>query len=1101
MKEIPLTPDQLAAVDVGRRHLDACVTAGPGSGKTTVLVEYFRRLVESGVDPLRILAITFTEKAAGNMRAKLAEAFHQDAAMRARLERAWVSTVHGFCGRLLREYAVPAGIDPEFYVADQRESRRLQLESLAAAVNALFGERPAEMRALVRGLASPEFDDAALSAYDAMRGAGVGVEALGDFRVPPGPSLREAALTLEELQAAPLDGWSAAQRQNLDAALEGAERAFSAASPLDALRAIEEFVPNLRGAKKGTAAYVLLKRLRDELTDARYALVTAHYAPERALLIELFRRFDAGYRERKRQAGALDFADLEEFAARLLAKNAGARARIREQFDHVLMDEFQDTNGQQAKLIELLRRPGNFYAVGDVNQSIFGFRHAEPGVFRAYRDSAAARGHRLVELAGNFRSRSEVLLAVETVFDGAEGVEPRKLTAERQFGAGEDGEACVECFTAVAEDAASALEIEARWVAKRALELETPFRDIAVLVRNTEVIPAFTAAFDGAGIPYVVNRGRGFYDCREAADMANLLRVIANPRDETALAAVLRSPLADVPGASLPRGGGAAPFEASGPAPRGVSDEGLLQLRLLGENMGASLAAVAAHEAEFDPEDCRRLRAFAGRLKEWRARREYVTFDRLLLEAIDESGYEPESGARGAANLDKFLAMARDAAARVSLDEFVEQLAALRESDPREPDAPPEESAEAVTIMTAHSAKGLEFSVVFVAAMHKGVQGEPAPVAFSPAIGLAARWRNPACRRGDKSDLYHRALRLERAKAEREEAERLLYVAMTRAERRLILSFSMTAKAPANWAALVTERLELEQDRPRDEVVTRTAPGGEEWKLRVVVADCAPDLVSAKTKADPKPGEARPRVAPHAASVCFGSNAASSPQGQQDGNAGVTALVAFTRCPRAYYLGGYLGFQGAARRGGASRLPAAELGIQTHALLAGAAVPDPDPEAARLAGNFRQSALGRRLERATRVEREYDFELAIEDLVVGGSVDLWFEEGGELVLVDYKTDGVTRAQAHERAAEYALQLRIYAMAVERAAGRPVDRAWACFLRPNTAVEIDLAPSLLDAPEQAVREFQRAQNSLDFPMNPGERCRGCQFQGDLCPAVV
>ena len=115
---VEFTAAQLEAIDVSKSHLDACVVAGPGSGKTTVLVEYFRRLVEQGVDPLRILAITFTEKAAGNMRKKLAEAFQDRAAVRARLERAWVSTVHGFCARLLRENAVFAAVDPEFQVAD-----------------------------------------------------------------------------------------------------------------------------------------------------------------------------------------------------------------------------------------------------------------------------------------------------------------------------------------------------------------------------------------------------------------------------------------------------------------------------------------------------------------------------------------------------------------------------------------------------------------------------------------------------------------------------------------------------------------------------------------------------------------------------------------------------------------------------------------------------------------------------------------------------------------------------------------------------------------------------------------------------------------------
>src|SRR5580693_6945322 len=98
MSDVPFTPDQEKACDVTKRNMDACVVAGPGSGKTTVLVEYFRRLVaEVHVDPLRILAITFTEKAAGNMRTKLAEAFQGDSRLRARLERAWVSTVHGFC--------------------------------------------------------------------------------------------------------------------------------------------------------------------------------------------------------------------------------------------------------------------------------------------------------------------------------------------------------------------------------------------------------------------------------------------------------------------------------------------------------------------------------------------------------------------------------------------------------------------------------------------------------------------------------------------------------------------------------------------------------------------------------------------------------------------------------------------------------------------------------------------------------------------------------------------------------------------------------------------------------------------------------------------
>src|SRR5436305_2266423 len=169
MSEITFTPRQLEAIDVSRRHMDACVVAGPGSGKTTVLVEYFRKLVEAGVDPLRILAITFTEKAAGNMRKKLALAFEDAPAVRAALERAWVSTVHGFCARLLRENAVFAGIDPEFGVLDATQSWRMQQESMRGAIDTLFAERREAMRGLIRGLSSFEFEQAVLSAYDTMR--------------------------------------------------------------------------------------------------------------------------------------------------------------------------------------------------------------------------------------------------------------------------------------------------------------------------------------------------------------------------------------------------------------------------------------------------------------------------------------------------------------------------------------------------------------------------------------------------------------------------------------------------------------------------------------------------------------------------------------------------------------------------------------------------------------------------------------------------------------------------------------------------------------------------------------------------------------------
>jgi ATP-dependent exoDNAse (exonuclease V) beta subunit len=391
--------------------------------------------------------------------------------------------------------------------------------------------------------------------------------------------------------------------------------------------------------------------------------------------------------------------------------------------------------------------------------------------------------------------------------------------------------------------------------------------------------------------------------------------------------------------------------------------------------------------------------------------------------------------------------------------------------------------------MTVHSAKGLEFPIVFVAAMHKGVETNPPVVAFSPRIGLGASWRNPASRK-DKDDLFQHAIRYERKTRELEESHRLLYVAMSRAEQHLVLSFS--GGKTKEWAKVAAESLRLDTETCRAEVVALTAPDGKSWNLRVQITNRAPELLF-NPRPSPKPEELVKLLA------------APQVDDQQDANATVTALTTFAKCPREYYLAHYLGFEGRRRKlrpadDDEDDLPADEFGAQVHAILAGNAVGQPDREAVRLAEVFRQSPLGLRLAKATRVEREFGFLMSIEDLVILGQIDLWFEEGGELTIVDYKTDTVTAAEARQRTRDYALQLKLYALAVERIAGRPPNRAWLHFLRPDKAIEVDLTPSLLESPQQIVREFQEAQSKLEFPMNIGEHCRRCQFFKNLCPAA-
>ena len=1038
-----LTPRQLEAVAVEETPRDTCVVAGPGSGKTTVLVAYFERLVSSGVDPLRILAITFTDKAANNMRDKLARAFHDRAEIRGKLERAYVSTVHGFCARLLKENAVFAGLDPEFYVMDERESLREQRRAIDEVLDSTFAEQPERMRALMRSLAATDAGTEVLEAYDAIRAAGVKVGELPNFAAPPAA---DVAAAIEEVRSLRPPGWKFDQEAHLQEAQDWVVRIAAALpnGPEATLRAMRSFTCKLAKLKRGNRAYDLLKSLKDDLLpEFEYSLITAYYAAERATIIELFARFDGVYRERKRQLSALDYDDLEECAVRLLEDHPEVRRRLQNQFDRVLMDEFQDTNGQQAKLLKLLRPPDRFYAVGDINQSIYGFRHAEPRVFREYRDAVEQAGKRLVELVENFRSRPDILHAVEAVAAGAEGIETRRLLPGLSFP--DKAERSVEVL------AAATPELEAQWTAARILELEgqlqlrnrtAEFRDFAVLVRNSEVLGEFTRAFDDLGIPYLVNRGKGFYETREVVDLMHLLRVLANPRDEIGMAAVLRSP-----------------FVAA-------SDEALLRLKLLG-NLGSVVEELTPEMlASFAPGDAEKMARFRDQLDRWRATRDYTAIDQLLLRAMDECGYQCPLGPRGAANIEKFLAQARAASARQTLAEFVEEIEILRESKPREPDAPPEDSANAVKIMTVHAAKGLEFPVVFLAAMHKGIDAKPGAISFSPRIGLGARWHHPLCRE-DKDDAFQHAIRQELKQREKEEGNRLLYVAMTRAEEHLVLSFSSNNKKPQNWAAVVAERLPV---RSVAEPPQRPAPREH-------------DEAAASAQSLPRPALTE----------------------QHDSQANVTSIATFADCPRRYYLSRYLGFEAAGGAGiqPAGRLPgavsASDFGQQVHALLAGSLVEPADPDATKLADLFRKSALGRRAAAAATIEREFDFLMEVENLVLRGQIDLWFEDRGKTVLVDYKTDRVGAAEAPARADQYALQLRLYALALERLNGRAPDEAYVYFLRPNAAVPIDLRPSLFDSPDAAVREFREAQERLHFPLREGDHCRTCPHFTRLCPA--
>lgn len=1037
-----LTPQQQACVEA--RGQDVCVVAGPGSGKTRVLIARYRWLVErEGLDPRRILAITFTDKAATEIRQRLAEEFAGLPEHRAAIERAWISTIHGFCARLLKDHAIAAGVDPEFVVLDENQTAT-ELEAAAVeTLDQLLREDRVRLLSLLDRLyvssdpngRQPDLAQALIEVYEAMRMAGRPPDTLQSAL--PSRSNGGFGAVLASVRALLADsgyGRTEAQRRRRDELSQWLQQAEG----LDAgelspahFRLLAQIPRNLRG-QQGTSYQELMEVV---IPRARAAMIETYNQPLYGLLADAIRRIDTAWRRRKRELSALDFDDLEEGAIRLLREEPEVAACVRDSFDAVLMDELQDTNPLQWTLVDLLRRPGRFFAVGDVNQSIFGFRHAEPEVFRGYRDTVASAGKPVHELRRNHRSRAEILDAVNAVFAQAPGVEPHRLDPCDKF-APKSGPS-VEVLAARADSSGEAAVIEAAAIARRILELKdalpAEFSDFAVLGRSLGALEPIRQALVAARIPALVAGGRTFFETREVRDLRAWLTVLANPRDEIALAGLLRSPLA------------------------GVADETLLRLCA-----GGRLADALP-----------RFEALYTRLQRLRPLRDAVSPDRLAAEALDESDYMSALTPHGRANVEKFLGLLRDlhTARPRTLRQTLDELERLRMAA-AEPEAPPGESSNAVRLMSIHKSKGLEFPVVFVPALQRRTDQSRPVVCFDPTAGLGVRWRDPAGG-GDIADAAFERFTDERKRKEKEEENRLLYVAMTRAEQHLVLSYCEYKGSGSDWVKLVAAGLGTDSVR-----VVTAAPAG--------IFEPSPDSSAPAEEILPRP----------------------QTSGQYDSVVPVTSVTGFRACPRRYYLSRYTGWSGPRRRAvpedGGERdedgIDASELGTQTHALLAGETVENAHPEACELAAAFHRSELGQRAARAVRSGRECAVLFALDDVVLRGQIDLWFEEGGEIVLVDYKTDRATGAD-HARLEPYRLQLRLYALALQRMVGRLPDRAFLHLLRAGESLPVELSAALLDDARAAVAQLRLAQERLDFPLREGRHCIMCEFYQGLCPATA
>jgi len=816
---------------------DVALAAGAGSGKTRTLVARYLHLLEQGLAPGEIAAITFTEKAAREMRSRIRaeiQTLRRNAAadrqahwsdIEADIDAAPISTFHGLCVRILRAHSAEAGIDPKFSVLDEGQSAVLKAraavdaltwavdqeslpglfhvftpDALAEAVGILFGQR-LEVQAATADDMSRRWQSAISARLHAFAERPATRAAVQQLSSLTGRALVDDA---GDKLAAQVEGFRA-QWDLLTLELAAGETVAAA----QALFRLRRDVMSLSAGKKTSVVKGALRELQgdyDELIDpwlggkgaqdpAPDPAVEQAAAQSLAALLMVFANALKRYEDQKREKTALDFDDLEGMASRLL-EDGTIRGRWQTQLKALLVDEFQDTNERQRQIVNALAgfadgASGRLFVVGDAKQSIYRFRGADVTVFQHLTRDIEARGGLSMALDRTYRAHQGLVAALNEMLGALMGarrpsqpfaVAFASLTAVRPEPRAGIRTPFVEFLCGLGDSAAEARPAGARLLARRLLELRAQnvaWDDVALLFRASSGFAAYEDALDQAGIPFVTVAGRGFYDRPEIRDLLNILRALANPWDDLAIAGMLRSPAF------------------------GLSDEALYRLRWAeGKEAPRSFrAALRGELSDLTADDRRQAERARDLLARLAAQVDRIPVAELLKAVLDETLYPAvlsTAGSRLQRNSEKLLADAH-ASGFIRVNEFLEYVETLNAAGAREGESPAEAEG-AVRLLTVHRAKGLQFPVLVIADASRAAPNFAEPVLLSGELGLV-----PNRGRLAQAPLaYALAKAADKAMAAAEDL-RLVYVAATRAQEKVIICGHQLHKGSDVWLKKLIE--------------------------------------------------------------------------------------------------------------------------------------------------------------------------------------------------------------------------------------------------------------------------------------------------------
>ena len=904
-KKVQWTKQQQRAI--AARGSDVLVTASAGTGKTEVLSGRCAGIVSDksicpGVGS--ILVLTFTDMAAEQMRRRIAEQLRAELLKRKNahlreqlmlLPGADISTIHSFCKRLITEYFYKLGLDPTFGVIDSDEAKLLKAEvlektidwawqqsNLRQALEQLLYRRDLRTNDgfLARIIELSDFLDSVVSRQNWYERAAQLAEAANPFTTNLGQKQKQLiADRLERIYselhhaqrlyetASPQGDWAQKCQDTMIRPIERciellesdkwdecAEeiRTFAkpwVTKPKDVPQALAELIR--KTAKKAIDSFAKLSELA-VLNPEYLDRVSSSAGLQTKVLVELVKKFDRLYNQAKQALNCLDFADLEDYALKLLVHDDSSEdnsvpsetaVALRRRYKYIFVDEYQDINPVQQAILEMLSSSGNGFVVGDVKQSIYAFRGAEPEIFMkdltsASADAANAPNGLRVDLNANFRSAKGILDFVNAIFsrimtgsrfagidydDSAQLKPARADVSDDQVGHDEknvvefhildetrrsqDSENEKVGGTGEDEDsnAVSSRRRQAAMIAQRIRQMvgadtgkpefqiydkeqaclrDVQYRDIVVLMRSlAKKANDYVEILRLAGIPVSCQATAGYFEATEITDVVSLLKILDNPQRDIELAAVLRSPF----------------FK--------VSDTELAKVKIhanSGQQPGNYYDCVL-HYCDSGPDAklADKLRKNLGQIEEWRTVARRGKLADLIWRIYRETGFLsfvsalPNGQARRA-NLLKLHDRAiqfegfASSGGVPSLTRFVQFIERLLEVGQDWAPAEPESAAgNAVRILSVHKSKGLEFPVVFLAELESRFNKRDihadvvASAGDTLGLQIIDRESNSKLR-----SLAHQVIAEQKLSRALAEEMRILYVATTRARDRLVLTAS-----------------------------------------------------------------------------------------------------------------------------------------------------------------------------------------------------------------------------------------------------------------------------------------------------------------------